>query len=222
MLSVLRSIVKRDLLLAYRRRSDVLAAVFFFIVVASLFPLGVGPRPEVLRQIAPGILWIAVLLASMLALGRLFEPDYADGTLEQMLLSPTPLAVIVIGKVAAHWLVACLPLVLLAPLLGIQFDLPAGQILVLCLGLLLGTPVLSLVGAIAAALTLGVRAGAVLIALVVLPLFVPVLVFGAGAVEAQAGGMKADAHLLLLAGMSAAAAALSPWATAAALRIALE
>jgi heme exporter protein B len=222
MLRVLASIVQRDLLLACRRRFDVVASLFFFIVVASLFPLGVGPSPDVLRAIAPGILWIAALLASMLALGRLFALDHADGTLEQMLLSSQPLALIVIGKVAAHWLVACLPLVVLAPLLAIEYGMPAGQILVLCLSLLLGTPALSLVGAIGAALTLGVRGSGVLIALVVLPLYAPVLVFGAGAVGAQASGLGAHAHLLLLAGLSAAAAALAPWATAAALRIALE
>lgn len=222
MLRLLASVVRRDLLLAWRRRSDALATLFFFVVVASLFPLGVGPRADVLRAIAPGILWVAVLLASMLGLGRLFAPDHADGTLEQLLLSPGPLALVVIGKVVAHWLVACLPLVLLAPLLGVQYGMPAGQLVVLCLGLLLGTPALSLVGAIGAALTLGVRGSGVLVALVVLPLYVPVLVFGAGAVGAQASGLGADAHLLLLAGLSVAAAALAPWATAAALRIALE
>lgn len=222
MLSTLACLIRRDLLLALRRRSDVLSSLFFFIIVASLFPLGVGPEPALLRTMAPGILWVAALLASMLALGRLFALDYADGTLEQMLLSSEPLALIVIGKVAAHWLVSGLPLVLLAPLLAIQFDLPAGASQVLCLSLLIGTPVLSLVGAVGAALTLGVRGGGVLVALLVLPLYIPVLIFGAGAVGAEVSGLGASAHLLLLGGVLAGAAALTPWATAASLRIALE
>jgi heme exporter protein B len=222
MLNALACVIKRDLLLAFRRRSDVLTTLFFFIIVASLFPLGVGPEPALLRTMAPGILWVAALLASMLALGRLFALDYADGTLEQMLLSSEPLALIVVGKVAAHWLVSGLPLVLLAPLLAIQFDLGAGPSTVLCIGLLIGTPVLSLIGAIGAALTLGVRGGGVLVALLVLPLYIPVLIFGAGAVGAEASGLGGDAHLLLLGGVLAGAAALTPWATAAALRISLE
>lgn len=222
MLRLLLAIVWRDLLLAYRRRADVLGSLFFFIIVVSLFPLGVGPEPGLLRTLAPGILWTAALLASMLALGRLFAPDHADGTLEQLALAPEPLTVIVIGKVFAHWLVSGLPLVLLAPLLGVQFDLPSSSILVLFMGLLLGTPVLSLIGAIGAALTLGVRGGGVLVALLVLPLYVPVLIFGAGAVGAQASGVGASAHLLLLGGALAASVALAPWATATALRIAIE
>lgn len=159
MLSALACVIRRDLLLAFRRRSDVLTTVFFFVIVATLFPLGVGPEPALLRTMAPGILWVAALLASMLALGRLFALDYADGTLEQMLLAAEPLTLIVIGKVIAHWLVAELPLVLLAPLLAVQFDLPAASVWVLFLSLLIGTPVLSLVGAIGAALTLVVRGG---------------------------------------------------------------
>lgn len=222
MLSALACVIRRDLLLAFRRRSDVLTTVFFFIIVATLFPLGVGPEPALLRTMAPGILWVAALLASMLALGRLFALDYADGTLEQMLLAAEPLTLIVIGKVIAHWLVAGLPLVLLAPLLAVQFDLPAASVWVLFLSLLIGTPVLSLVGAIGAALTLGVRGGGVLVALLVLPLYIPVLIFGAGAVGAEASGIGAAAHLLLLGGVLAGAAALAPWATAAALRISLE
>ena len=222
MLSALACVIRRDLLLAFRRRSDVLTTVFFFVIVATLFPLGVGPEPALLRTMAPGILWVAALLASMLALGRLFALDYADGTLEQMLLAAEPLTLIVIGKVIAHWLVAGLPLVLLAPLLALQFDLPAASVRVLFLSLLIGTPVLSLVGAIGAALTLGVRGGGVLVALLVLPLYIPVLIFGAGAVGAEASGIGAAAHLLLLGGVLAGAAALAPWATAAALRISLE
>lgn len=222
MLSAIACVIRRDLLLAFRRRADVLTTLFFFILVATLFPLGVGPEPALLRTMAPGVLWVAALLASMLALGRLFALDHADGTLEQMLLSAEPLALIVIGKAIAHWLVSGLPLVLLAPLLGIQFDLSAGAVKVLFLSLLIGTPVLSLIGAIGAALTLGVRGGGVLVALLVLPLYIPVLIFGAGAVGAEASGLGSSAHLLLLGGMLAGAAALAPWATAASLRIAVE
>jgi heme exporter protein B len=222
MLKALLCVIRRDLLLAFRRRSDVLTTLFFFIIVASLFPLGVGPEPALLRTMAPGILWVAALLASMLALGRLFALDYADGTLEQMVLSAEPLTVIVMGKVIAHWLVSGFPLVLLAPVLAVQFDLPASSVGVLFVSLLLGTPVLSLIGSIGAALTLGVRGGGVLVSLLVLPLYVPVLIFGAGAVGAEASGVGATAHLLLLGGALAGAAALAPWATAAGLRIALE
>ncbi len=222
MLKTLNCIIRRDLLLAFRRRSDVLTTLFFFVIVATLFPLGVGPEAALLRTMAPGILWVAALLASMLALGRLFALDYADGTLEQMLLSPEPLTVIVLGKLIAHWLVSGLPLVLLAPLLAVQFDLPGESVEVLFFSLLIGTPVLSLVGSIGAALTLGVRGGGVLVSLLVLPLYIPVLIFGAGAVGAEASGLGSSAHLLLLGGVLAGAAALAPWATAAALRISLE
>ena len=222
MLSTFASVIRRDLLLAMRRRADVATPLFFFIIVASLFPLGVGPEPALLRTMAPGILWVAALLASMLALNRLFASDYADGTLEQLLLSPEPLALLVAGKVAAHWLVSGLPLVLLAPLLAVQYDMAAGPALVLVLSLLIGTPVLSLLGAIGAALVLGARGGSVLVALMILPLYIPVLIFGAGAVGAEASGLGADAHLLLLGGLLCGAAALAPWATAAALRISLE
>lgn len=222
MLSALYCVIRRDLLLAFRRRSDVLTTLFFFIIVVSLFPLGVGPEQALLRSMAPGILWVAALLASMLALGRLFALDYADGTLEQMLLSAEPLTVIVIGKVIAHWLVSGLPLVVLAPLLALQFDLPRDSVAVLSFSLLIGTPSLSLIGSIGAALTLGVRGGGVLISLLVLPLYVPILIFGAGAVGAEASGLGSAAHLLLLGGVLAGAAALTPWATASALRIALE
>ena len=222
MLNALICVIRRDLLLAFRRRSDVLTTLFFFIIVASLFPLGVGPEPQLLRTMAPGILWVAALLASMLALGRLFALDYADGTLEQMVLSSEPLTVIVIGKVIAHWIVSGLPLVLLAPVLAVQFDLPSSSVAVLFFSLLLGTPVLSLVGSIGAALTLGVRGGGVLVSLLVLPLYIPVLIFGAGAVGAEVSGVGATAHLLLLGGALAGSAALAPWATAAGLRIAVE
>lgn len=221
-LSAFAGVVRRDLRLAMRRKTDVLTALFFFVIVVSLFPLGIGPEMGMLRQIAPGVLWVAALLATMLSLGRLFEQDYADGTLEQMALSPVPLGVLVIGKVIAHWLLSGLPLTLLAPLLALQFDVPAQSLAVLALSLAIGTPVLSLIGAIGAALTLGLRGGGVLLSLLILPLYVPVLIFGAGAVEAQAAGLVAAGHVSLLAALLAVAAFFAPWATTAALRIALE
>ena len=216
------AILKRDLRLALRRKSEVLTAVFFFVVVAALFPLGIGPELNTLRQIAPGVLWVGALLSSMLALHRLFEADYRDGSLEQMALSPAPMALLVGAKLLAHWLVSGVPLVLLAPLLGLQFDLAPQALATLSLTLLLGTPVLSLVGGIGAALTLGVRGGGVLLSLLVLPLFIPVLVFGAGAVEAQLSGLGIQAHLSILVAMLLPAVFFSPLACSAALRIALE
>ena len=216
------AVLRRDLRLAMRRKSEVLTAVFFFVVVAALFPLGIGPELNTLRLVAPGVLWVGALLSSMLALQRLFEADYRDGTLEQMALSPTPMPLLISAKLLAHWLVSGVPLVLLVPVLGLQFDLSADALVTLTVALLLGTPVLSLVGGIGAALTLGVRGGGVLLSLLVLPLFIPVLVFGAGAVEAQASGLGAEAHLSILMAMLLPAAFFSPFACAAALRIALE
>ena len=221
-MKALLATVHRDLLLAMRRKTEVLTALFFFVIVTSLFPLGIGPEPVLLRKIAPGVLWVGALLATMLGLQRMFADDHADGTLEQMVLSPTPLVLLVAGKNVAHWLVCGLPLVLLAPLLGIQFDLDAQSLGVLTLGLLLGTPVLSLVGSIGAALTLGVRGGGVLLSLLVLPLYIPTLIFGAGAVQAHASGQGATGHLSLLGALLVLALFFAPWATTAALRIALE
>lgn len=221
-MSAILAIVRRDLLLAMRRKSEVLTALFFFVIVVSLFPLGIGPEPVLLKKIAPGVIWVAALLATMLGLARLFAPDHADGTLEQMVLSPNPLGLLVAGKIIAHWLTTGLPLVLLAPVLGIQFDLDADALSILVVALLLGTPLLSLIGAIGAALTLGVRGGGVLLSLLVLPLYVPALVFGAGAVETHIAGMNAGGHLSLLAALLALAVFFAPWATTAALRIALE
>ena len=217
-----RAVVARDLLIALRHLSDVLTTLFFFVIVVSLFPLGVGPEPDTLREIAPGVVWVAALLAAMLSLARMFGTDYADGTLEQLALTPQPLVVLVMAKVAAHWLTTGLPLVLIAPVLGLQFDLPANSLATLLLSLLIGTPVLSLIGAVGAALTLGVRGGAALTSLLVLPLYVPVLIFGAGAVVATATGTGAAGHLSLLGAMLMIALAFAPWATAVALKISLE
>ena len=222
MLTILNSIVARDLMLAWRRRSDVFTAVIFFVIVASLFPLGIGPETKLLLAIGPGVVWVAALLASMLALSRLFAADYADGTLEQMLIGAAPLPVVVIAKVIAHWIVANLPLVLIAPLLGLQYGLSGDALVVLSLALALGTPSLSLIGAIGAALTLGLRGGGVLLALLVLPLYAPVLILGSLAVEAVGAGISPQPYLLLLAAMSVASISLAPWAVAAALRISFE
>jgi heme exporter protein B len=216
------ALLRRDLLLAMRRRADVLTTFFFFVIVVSLFPLGVGPEPNILRIIAPGVIWVAALLASMLALGRLFMADYADGTLEQILLTPAPLALLVLAKVLAHWLVAELPLVLIAPLLGLQFDLPGEVLWVLVGSLLLGTPALSLLGAIGAALTLGVRGAGALLSLLVLPLCIPVLIFGAGAASAVAGGQSAQPYLSFLAGFFLITLVLAPLGVSAALRVVVD
>jgi heme exporter protein B len=222
MFSMFVWMVWRDLLLAWRRRTDVLATLFFFIIVVSLFPLGVGPEPQLLRTIAPGVVWVAALLASMLALGRTFGNDFQDGTLEQLLLTPQPLFLIVLAKVLAQWIVSELPLVLVAPVLGMQFGLSQNTLWIMTMSLLLGTPVLSLIGSIGAALTLGLRAANVLVALLVLPLYIPVLIFGAGAIESTVNGLEPTAYLLLLSATLVLALAFAPWATSAALRISVE
>ncbi len=218
----LRCLFMRDLRIALRRRSDTVAALVFFIIVVSLFPLGVGPEPALLRSMAPGVVWVAALLASMLSLSRMFADDHQDGTLEQLLLAATPLPLLVAAKIAAHWLCSGLLLALMSPLLALQFDLSPEAAGVLLLSLLLGTPLLSLIGAIGAALTVGVRGAGVLLSLLVLPLYVPVLIFGAGAVDASAGGLGVAAHFSLLGAMLVLAAFLAPWAAAVALRISME
>ena len=215
-------VLRRDVRVALRRRSDTFAALIFFVMVVSLFPLGVGPEPQLLRTMAPGVLWVAAMLASMLSLACLFADDYADGTLEQMLLSTHPLGLLVLGKTLAHWIGSGLPLVLLAPLLALQFDLAASSIGVLVVSLLLGTPVLSLVGSIGAALTVGLRGSSVLLSLLVLPLAIPVLIFGAGAVEAHIAGLGVSGHFSLLGALLVVSLVASPWVAAAALRISME
>ena len=222
LLAAVRCIFVRDLRLALRRRADTLAAMIFFVMVVSLFPLGIGPESALLRTMAPGVVWVAALLSSMLSLTRLFADDHQDGTLEQLLLSAHPLAFLALGKIAAHWMGSGLLLVLVAPLLALQFDLSPSACGVLVLSLLLGTPVLSLLGAIGAALTVGLRGGSVLLSLLVLPLAVPVLVFGAGAVEAYNAGLGISAHLSLLGALLVLALAAAPVVVSAALRIALE
>jgi heme exporter protein B len=215
-------VIKRDLLLAMRRRADVLTTLIFFVIVVSLFPLGVGPEAEMLRKMASGVVWVAALLASMLSLPRMFAADYADGTLEQMMLAPQSLSVLVLGKIVAHWMLSGLPLALIAPVLGLQFNMPVEALWILVLGLLLGTPVLSMIGAIGAALTLGLRGGGVLVSLLVLPLCIPVLIFGSGAVEAVSSGMSVSSNLAFLGAFMLFALVFTPFVAAQALRISME
>ncbi len=217
-----RWIVVRDLTLAWKGRVDVLSTLFFFLIVVSLFPLGIGPETHLLRLIAPGVVWVAALLASMLSLGRLFANDYQDGTLEQLLLTPQPLYLVVLGKVLALWLVSGVPLALLSPVLGIQFGLSGDTLIVLVVSLLLGTPVLALKGSIGAALTLGLRGGGLLISILVLPLYIPVLIFGAGAVDGSIVGSDVQGSLSLLGALLVLSLVFAPWATSVALRISLE
>ncbi|MGQ9659551.1 MAG: heme exporter protein CcmB [Thermochromatium sp.] len=223
MWAVFWCVLKRDLLLALRRRTEVLTTLFFFVIVVSLFPLGVGTERQVLRILGPGVVWVAALLASMLALERLFAADYEDGTLEQMLLTAQPLPLLVLAKVGAHWLLTGMPLVLIAPLVGMQYHLEDAQIGIMMLALGLGTPILSLIGAIGAALTLGLRGGGILLSLLILPLYIPVLVYGAGAVEvARSALADTEPYLMLLSAFLLAALTLAPLASAAALKISLE
>ncbi|MBM3564549.1 MAG: heme exporter protein CcmB [Alphaproteobacteria bacterium] len=218
----LLAVVRRDLRLSLRQGTDSLMTLVFFVLAVVLFPFGVGPEPNILARIGSGVVWVAALLASMLALEKLFQADFEDGGLELLVLAPIPLEGIVLAKVTAHWLAAGLPLVVISPLLGVFMNLPADVLPVLILALLIGTPALSLIGAIGAGLILGARRGGVLLSLLVLPLFIPVLVFGVSAVEAAAQGLPAKASLLILGGIALGALALSPWAAAAAVRQALE
>ena len=222
MTGVMMAALKREIALGLRQKGEVLTPLVFFVVVASLFPLGIGPESALLLRMAPGVLWVSALLAAMLSLQRLFAMDYADGSLEQMALSATPMGLLVVAKALSHFLLSGLPLVLMAPILGLQFGLDGRALGILMLSLLLGTPTLSLIGSIGAALTLGVRGAGVLLSLLVLPLYIPVLIFGAGAVEADAAGLGAGGHLSLLAALLVLSVFFAPLATTAALRISLE
>lgn len=215
-------IIKRDLTIAMRRRSDIFTTLIFFVIVVSLFPLGIGPEMQTLTLIAPGVVWVGALLASMLALEQMFSADHRDGTLEQMLLGSQPVPLLVMGKVLAHWLVTGIPLVIVAPVLAMQYNLGSDAMGVLIVTLMLGTPSLSLIGGIGAALTLGLRAGGVLMALLVLPLYIPVLIFGAGAVEATASGLGGVSHVYMLGAILLGALVLAPITITAALRVSAE
>ena len=219
---VMMALMRREFAVALRQKGEVLTPLVFFVVVASLFPLGVGPESALLLRMAPGVLWVSALLAAMLSLQRLFATDYIDGSLEQMARSSTPLGLLVLAKALSHFLLSGLPLVLMAPVLGLQFGLDGRALGILMVTLLLGTPTLSLIGSIGAALTLGVRGAGVLLSLLILPLYIPVLIFGAGAVEADAAGLGFGGHLSLLAALLVLSIFFAPLATTTALRISLE
>ena len=216
------ALLRRDLVIAFRRRSEMVNPLLFFVLVTSLFPLGVGSQPKLLALMAPGVVWVAALLAALLSLDTIFRSDFEDGTLEQLLLSAQPVSVLVIAKVLAHWLITGLPLLLMAPLLGTFLGLPSQAIGTLVLSLLFGTPALSLIGAIGVALTVGLRKGGVILSLLVLPLYVPILIFGAGAVGNAAMGIDATAQMYIMAAFLIFSLTLSPIATAAALRVSLS
>lgn len=217
-----RHMLLRDLRLAFRQGMDAFMAVTFFVIAGALFPLGVGPEPGALARIAGGVIWVNALLAVLLSLDRLFQQDFEDGALDLLVLSPVPLEVAVIAKTAAHWLTTGLPLIAASPLLAVLLNLPASGYPVLLAAMALGTPSLSLIGAIGAALSLGARRGGVLMSLLVLPLYIPVLIFGVAAVDAATMGLSAQPHLMFLGAILAAALPLAPWAAAAALRQAVE
>ena len=214
-------LLKRDLTLAMRRRAEMVNPLLFFILVTSLFPLGVGANPNLLQAIGPGVIWVAALLAALLSLDGIFRSDFEDGTLEQFLLSSHPVSILVLAKVLAHWLITGLPLLLVSPLLGVLLGLSGDAIRVMMITLLLGTPVLSLLGAVGVALTVGLRKGGMILSLLVLPLYVPLLIFAAAAVDTAAAGLQVTAHLLFITALLILALSLSPPATAAALRISL-
>ncbi|WP_374088132.1 heme exporter protein CcmB [Methylomicrobium lacus] len=216
------AIIRRDLVLAFRRRAEMINPLLFFVLVITLFPLGIGAQPHLLQAIAPGVIWVAALLAAMLSLDSLFRSDFDDGSLEQMLLSPHPASLLVLAKVIAHWLVTGLPLLLVAPLLAVFLGLPGHALGVLLLTLLLGTPVLSLIGAIGVALTVGLRRGGMILSLLVLPLYVPVLIFAGNAVQMAAGGLPVDAQISILISILLLSLVLAPWPTAAALKMSIN
>lgn len=216
------ALIKRDLMLSYRHRNELLNPLLFFVIVVTLFPLGTSPEKELLQTMAPGVIWVAALLAAMLSLDSLFKADYEDGTLEQLLLSQHSNALLVLAKIFSHWLVTGVPIILLAPLLGLFMFLPAEGIKTLMLTLLLGTPILSLVGAIGMGLTLGLNRGGMLLSLLVLPLYIPVLIFSASAVDASLAGLEIKGQLYFLGALLALAVTLAPLATATALKISIE
>lgn len=222
MLDAFGAIVRRDLVLAMRRRSEAANPVLFFILVITLFPLGIGAQPKLLQAIAPGIIWVSALLATMLSLDSLFRSDFDDGSLEQMILSPYPASILVLAKVSAHWLTTGLPLIIVAPLLAVFLGMSNHSLSILLLTLLLGTPVLSLIGAVGVALTVGLRRGGMILSLLVLPLYVPVLIFGSNAVEMAGMGLPVTAEISILISMFLLALVLTPWPAAAALKMSIN
>ncbi|PSW07570.1 heme exporter protein CcmB [Photobacterium lipolyticum] len=222
MLNAISQVIRRELLIAFRRQADVFNPLWFFIIVITLFPLGIGPEPGLLARIAPGIVWVAALLAALLSLERLFRDDYVDGSLEQMLLMPTPLAILALAKMIAHWLLTGVPLLVISPLLAILLSLDWATWKAVVLTLLIGTPTLSFLGAIGVALTVGLRKGGVLLSLLILPLYIPVLIFATSAIDAASLGMPYNGQLALMGAMLAGSATLAPFAVAASLRISVN
>ncbi|MBW3806097.1 heme exporter protein CcmB [Aeromonas jandaei] len=222
MLRAVLHLIRRELLIALRQRSDILNPLWFFLIVITLFPLGIGPEPKLLARIAPGIIWVAALLAAMLSLERLFRDDFSDGSLEQMMLMPHPLGLLALAKVVAHWLLTGLPLLLISPLIAILLSLDMQSYLAVVATLALGTPVLSLLGAIGVALTVGLRKGGVLLSLLILPLYIPVLIFATSAIDAAGMGLPYGGQLAILAAMLVGALTLTPLALSAALRVSLN
>lgn len=220
--SAMLYMIRRELLVAFRRQSDMLNPLWFFIIVITLFPLGVGPGPNLLTEIAPGIIWVAALLAAVLSLDRLFRDDFMDGSLEQMLLMPEPLSVLVFAKILAHWMLTGLPLLIISPLLAVLLSLDWEAYKAVVLTLLIGTPTLSFLGAIGVALTVGLRKGGALLSLLVLPLFIPVLIFATSAIDMAANGFPINGQLAILGAMLAGSATLSPFAVSAALRVSIQ
>ncbi len=216
------AIIRRDILLAIRRRAEMANPLFFFILVVTLFPLAVGAQPNLLKTMAPGVIWVSALLAALLSLDGMFRSDFDDGSLEQMLLSTHSLSLLVLGKIIAHWLVTGLPLILIAPLLALFLGLPEHAMTTLLLTLLLGTPILSLIGAIGVALTVGLRRGGMILSLLVLPLYIPLLIFASNAVDRAASGLPASAQINILLSMLLLALVLTPWPTAAALKMSVN
>lgn len=222
MLRAVLHLIRRELLIALRQRSDILNPLWFFLIVITLFPLGIGPEPKLLARIAPGIIWVAALLAAMLSLERLFRDDFSDGSLEQMMLMPHPLGLLALAKVVAHWLLTGLPLLLISPLIAILLSLDMQSYLAVVATLALGTPVLSLLGAIGVALTVGLRKGGVLLSLLILPLYIPVLIFATSSIDAAGMGLPYGGQLAILAAMLVGALTLTPLAVSAALRVSLN
>jgi heme exporter protein B len=216
------SIYKKDLTLAFRQRSEIINPVLFFIIVITLFPLGVGPEPNLLARMAPGIIWVAALLSTMLGLDKMFRDDYIDGTLEQMMLSPFPTSLIVFVKIAAHWTVTGLPLVIMTPMFALLLNLESEALTATLLTLLIGTPLLSLIGAIGAALTVGLQKGGVLLSLLVLPLYIPVLIFATSAIDAGAMSLDYSGQLAILGALLAGASVLAPFAVSSSLKVSVS
>ena len=222
MLTSMTTIIRRELLIAFRRKADILNPLWFFIIVITLFPLSIGPEPVLLARIAAGIVWVAALLSALLSLERLFRDDFSDGSLEQMMLMPAPLSVLVLAKVFAHWVLTGLPLIIISPLLAILLSLDFNSWLAIVLTLLLGTPTLSFLGAVGVALTVGLQKGGVLLSLLILPLYIPVLIFATSAIDAAGLGMAYNGQLAILGALFMGSATLTPFAISSALRVSVQ